>query len=772
MGSCGISRKQTNSVIVNNSSVKSNVNNSGNNNENNRNNNSNPNNVNIANTNNNANNKNTQNQTSKDTKEFKDLEEYEEDYSGEGIKRIKAYKWVEPFDKLYKLRMEFWASKKENKKVWSTIKQACESDHLTAQGLLMSVGIMPIDGSMKVLIDNSDNIYQVPNFCINDPLHKKEIHQKDNVPVEVIKIGIVDMFNPSKVSYIKIPNNVNCIELKKCYAEAKKLDFHKHKIRAIYQGVEILDDQTLGQHNIKTNYKIQFAIRQLSESELNKSSHLSSRNESDDDNERNASNNNTRDARDNNKITASNKISRTNTNHNQTKNAQKDTSKIISSSNINNNIYNASDNNLNSNNNSKNNKVDKADKADKADKEDINSSIKDLQNNINSSSNELSINKNNSKSKIKNNIRNINDNDTNNDHSLKSTAIQVNKKKEEYHNNYENLSHKSYNDENDDNFDKDRLMLKKETTHTKQNSIKNSMIKERDTTTGVNKSTFNKETDKNILGNCNLNNDTCKDKPDHINDLQTNYKNKDNIEEDSKFIGNSKFNGDEEIIVDNYNIPAIKEPLSKIKELKKNLKANLNNNGSNSNNNSVNNINSSKVKEIKSDKEIPKEKTNSNNINNNVNVNDDKEEDIIEKINKKDSDIYYIRTDNYNKDKNDVEKTYDDQVISKSEIMNLNSNIMKENIDDSRKDDSEIINVNKSSKYIDTELKEKFEPETNGNATVKDNLNNYIINDTNVKEQDKKEKKDINNKEEVMNPSINIKREETDEFKIVDIDDF
>lgn len=296
MGSCGISRKTTNSVILNNSTNRVNqgdgsssnfngptTNNPNNSNNNNINNNNNSNLRNLNNENNrnqpilpspntqNANTNSNMNNINLNLDEkFKDLEEYENEFSGEGIKRIKAYKWNHPFDKLYKLRMDFWSSKKDNKKIWATIKQACESDHLSAQGLLLSLGIMPVDGTMKMLIDNTDNIYEVPNFCINDPLHKKEIQEKNIVPVEILKIGIVDMFNPSKVSYIKIPNNVNCLELKKCYADAKKLDLHKHKIRAIYQGAEILDDQTLGQHNLKTNSKIQFAIRQLSDSEINK----------------------------------------------------------------------------------------------------------------------------------------------------------------------------------------------------------------------------------------------------------------------------------------------------------------------------------------------------------------------------------------------------------------------------------------------------------------------------------------------------------------------
>jgi hypothetical protein len=37
------------------------------------------------------------------------LEEYEEEFSGEGIKKIKAYKFNQNIDALQKLRMEFWS---------------------------------------------------------------------------------------------------------------------------------------------------------------------------------------------------------------------------------------------------------------------------------------------------------------------------------------------------------------------------------------------------------------------------------------------------------------------------------------------------------------------------------------------------------------------------------------------------------------------------------------------------------------------------------------
>ena len=90
------------------------------------------------------------------------------------------------------MRIKLPDSKKENKKLWGVIKQACESDHLSALGLLTSVDISPIDACINQLIDSEDKIYKVPNFCINDPLYKKELKKINMDDNEVIVINIVD----------------------------------------------------------------------------------------------------------------------------------------------------------------------------------------------------------------------------------------------------------------------------------------------------------------------------------------------------------------------------------------------------------------------------------------------------------------------------------------------------------------------------------------------------------------------------------------------------
>lgn len=255
MGSCGVTRKPSSSVIISTNLRKEH---SG---------------VGVA-QNNNTESPDQINKKEESTKEkeirhiteedkFKDFEEYENEFVGEGIKRMKAFKSNLPFDQLNKLKHEFWSSKKEDKKIWTVIKQACESDHLAAIALLQSMGIVPISGCINQLIDNNDKIYAIPNFCINDPLVKKELCSKENIKAEQIIVKVIDIRDPTKPLGIKVASDTSCIDLKKCYCKVRDVDMNKYKIRAIYMGTEILDDHLLAQHCIKGNSTIQMIVSEI-----------------------------------------------------------------------------------------------------------------------------------------------------------------------------------------------------------------------------------------------------------------------------------------------------------------------------------------------------------------------------------------------------------------------------------------------------------------------------------------------------------------------------
>lgn len=198
-----------------------------------------------------------------DEEKYKDFEEFENEYSGEGIKRQKAYRSNRPFDQLNKLRHEFWCSKKDDRKTWIVIKQACESDQFGAAALLESAGLVPVAGCINHLIDNNDKMYYVPNFCINDPLLKKELNPIDKIKPEIITIRVIDIREPTKQIAIKLQSNTSGLDLKKCYCKVKDIDFEKFKVRAIFLGTEVNDSHLLAEHNIKHNSIVQMIINEI-----------------------------------------------------------------------------------------------------------------------------------------------------------------------------------------------------------------------------------------------------------------------------------------------------------------------------------------------------------------------------------------------------------------------------------------------------------------------------------------------------------------------------
>ena len=197
---------------------------------------------------------------------YDDLEEYSDEEVGEGIKKMKAFKWNDAYDNLYKLRSEFWTSRKNDKKIWAVLKQACETDNATAISLLESIDLVPIEGCLNRVKDFvNDKEYRIPNYCINDPVIKKVIKPIDPNKIESkkITINIVDMTNPNNKDSISIPSNIYCLDLKKCYMKVKKLSTEDYRIRCFFNGSEIKDDHLLAQHNLINKSNIQFLINKI-----------------------------------------------------------------------------------------------------------------------------------------------------------------------------------------------------------------------------------------------------------------------------------------------------------------------------------------------------------------------------------------------------------------------------------------------------------------------------------------------------------------------------
>ena len=178
---------------------------------------------------------------------------------GYGIKQMPAYKCDLKIDELNKKREEFWSSKTKLKAKWKIIHQACIYDHINAEDFLYKNNIKTLEGCINICTDNQGNIFRVPNYCINDPYFKLELLEKDESKSESIEIKLFDIVN-QKQKKLKVLDSITGEEIIQKYATEENIDLSKNKIRLLFGGGIIKENETLFQHKVKNGFGIQICI--------------------------------------------------------------------------------------------------------------------------------------------------------------------------------------------------------------------------------------------------------------------------------------------------------------------------------------------------------------------------------------------------------------------------------------------------------------------------------------------------------------------------------
>ena len=192
--------------------------------------------------------------------EFPDMPEWDGDrYTGIGIKKMKGYKCNLPIDKLNKRREDFWDQRNsrnnENYKMWRIINQACVYDELRANMLLEEYGLTTESGCINHLIDSEGYHYHIPNYCINDPYFERQYKKKKNVEEKKVKIKLFEPMSNINEE-ITVNNTMTGKELKELFRKDYKIG-DNFNLRLFFAGMEITDDHSLYQHNLKNGFKIQ-----------------------------------------------------------------------------------------------------------------------------------------------------------------------------------------------------------------------------------------------------------------------------------------------------------------------------------------------------------------------------------------------------------------------------------------------------------------------------------------------------------------------------------
>ena len=178
---------------------------------------------------------------------FKEVEE--EIYVGKGLKKMKGY--ISPISKedLEKKRISFWGTRTEgNEQTWEFLKQVCEmpsEDDETINAMLEAYCLIPYNNCINITYDASGALYEIPNYCINDP-YKYEIVEDEKVkpPEEKVTFHL----KGTHKTKITCSNYEKVLKVKEKLG--KKYKVESGKIRLFFYGKEMKNDLELWHYNV------------------------------------------------------------------------------------------------------------------------------------------------------------------------------------------------------------------------------------------------------------------------------------------------------------------------------------------------------------------------------------------------------------------------------------------------------------------------------------------------------------------------------------------
>ena len=180
----------------------------------------------------------------------------ENKFLGKGLKKMKGYISNIPLDELKKKREAFWGTRVEgSKQTWNFLKEICEmpeGEEKNLEAMLHAYDLTPYKNCINVSYDALGGLYEIPNYCIHDPMvydlpedHKKKPNEK--------KIKFKARHG---VKHLKLKSS-NYSSVKKIKTSvAKKLGTTFDKIRLFFSGKEMKNDMQLWNYNVDNDVVI------------------------------------------------------------------------------------------------------------------------------------------------------------------------------------------------------------------------------------------------------------------------------------------------------------------------------------------------------------------------------------------------------------------------------------------------------------------------------------------------------------------------------------
>jgi DUF2075 family protein len=141
----------------------------------------------------------------------------------------------------------------------------CDDNTLSLEdidGYMKASNIVTYKGCINVTYDNKGYLYEIPNYCINDPVEYIKIEEKLPQKEEDIEIKIRCLNIEEKIiinNYKKIKDLKN--DIQKCDTFIQK--FELDNIRLFFGGKELLDEKEIWFYNIEDDSIIQMLAKPL-----------------------------------------------------------------------------------------------------------------------------------------------------------------------------------------------------------------------------------------------------------------------------------------------------------------------------------------------------------------------------------------------------------------------------------------------------------------------------------------------------------------------------
>lgn len=185
------------------------------------------------------------------------------EHIGTGIRKMKGYVCNIEKEELEKKRRDFWSSRFEgNVDAWALLENLCTNKEFTddeVNEFLVASELRPYKDCINVVYDPAGTLYEIPNYCIHDPI-RYDVH-KYNVPVPTAEKHLELRLRHGVEEFrVNVSNMMEICELKALVAREKKVNHEgevkQERIRLFYFGRELKNSDKIFMHEIQNEAMI------------------------------------------------------------------------------------------------------------------------------------------------------------------------------------------------------------------------------------------------------------------------------------------------------------------------------------------------------------------------------------------------------------------------------------------------------------------------------------------------------------------------------------